>query len=382
MPDASASVDHEKIRFSPPPSFFRRRVRWSKSGWFDPGRLFLNIGAAVAAIAGLSTVVFANLPADDSRQLTNVSYDPTRELYAAINPLFVSAYEKASGLRFTIVQSHGGSSRQARKVIGGEQAADVVTLGLFSDVDALRKRGLIAADWANRLPHHSQPYTSTIVFVVRQGNPFAIGDWPDLVKPGVEIVTPDPRTSGNGKLAALAAWASVVTRGGSDAEARAFLTKIYQHAPVLDEGARGAATTFAVQDQGDVHLTWENEALREVAKSGGKLQIVYPPSSILAEPYVAWVDKALTRPARLDAAKAYLAFLFQDEAQQVAAKLGYRPYKADAAARAGVTFHDINLIPITALARDWDDAFNKFFAENAIIDQIIGTRKNASPGKV
>ena len=226
-------------------AFFRppgrlRSFRWSSR------RVLLDLGAAGAAILGLSTVVLANLPVDTSRQLTNVSYDPTRELYAAINPAFVESYRKATGRRITVVQSHGGSSRQARKVISGEQPADVVTLGLYSDVDALRKRGLIAANWADRLPNHSQPYTSTIVFVVRKTNPHVIKDWPDLVKPGVEIVTPDPRTSGNGKLAALAAWASVTTRGGSEADARAFLTQLYQHAPVLDEGARGAATTFAV----------------------------------------------------------------------------------------------------------------------------------------
>lgn len=341
----------------------------------DPKRLFLNLGAAAVAILGVSTLVVANLPADDSRQLINVSYDPTREFYAAINPQFVRSYEASAGRKIAIVQSHGGSSRQARKVISGEQPADVVTLGLYSDVEALRKRGLVAANWADRLPNHSRPYTSTIVFVVRKSNPHAIKDWPDLLKPGVEIVTPDPRTSSNGKLAALAAWASVTARGGSESEARAFLTGLYQHAPVLDEGARGAATTFAVQDQGDVHLTWENEAIREVARSDGKLQIVYPPRSILAEPYVTWVDKSLQDPHRLDTAKAYLRFLFDDAAQEAAAKYGYRPYKPGAAAKAGVTFPPIELIPVTAVARDWNDAFDKFFAENGIIDAIIGGRK-------
>ena len=209
---------------------------------------------------------------------------------------------------------------------------------------------------------------------MRRTNPHAIRDWPDLVKPGVEIVTPDPRTSGNGKLAALGAWASVTTRGGTEAEARDFLEKIYQHAPVLPEGARSAATVFSLQETGDVHLTWESEAIREVAASQGKLQIVYPPSSILAEPCVAWVDKALTNPHRLAFAQAYLRFLFDEPAQETAAKLGYRPYKAGAAAKAGVTFPDIKLIPVTAVARDWNDAYEKFFAENGIIDSIIGTR--------
>ena len=335
----------------------------------------LDLVAAVAGVAGLAVIVATNIPADDSHRLINVSYDPTRELYQTIDPLFVEAYRKATGTLLTIVPSHGGSSRQARKVISGEQAADVVTLGLATDIDALVKRGLVAAGWADRLPHHSQPYTSTIVFVVRQGNPHGIKDWRDLVAPGIDVVTPDPRTSGNGKLAALAAWASITTRGGSEAEARAFLGTLYQHVSVLDEGARGAATTFAVQEIGDVHLTWENEAIREVANAKGRLQIVYPPLSILAEPSVAWVDASLRNPERLAFAKAYLSFLFEDDAQATIARLGYRPYLAGSAEKAGVTFPDVKLVPVTAIARDWNDANSKFFAENGVIDTIIGARK-------
>ncbi len=308
-----------------------------------------------------------NAPGTSGQRLVNVSYDPTRELYQTLNPLFVASYEKATGQHLVIVQSHGGSSRQARKVISGEQPADVVTLGLFSDIDSLRKRGLIAADWADRLPNHSLPYTSTIVFVVRKENPRGIKDWPDLLAPGVEVVTPDPRTSGNGKLTALAAWAAVVTRGGTEAEARAYLASLYQHAGELDEGARGAAVRFAQQEIGDVHLTWENEAIREVAD--GKLQIVYPPVSILGEPYVAWVDSAVARDGNLTPAKAYLSFLFSDAAQEAIAHLGYRPYKAGI-----VTFPNLTLVPVTAIARDWDDANEKFFAENGVIDTIIGNR--------
>jgi sulfate/thiosulfate transport system substrate-binding protein len=338
-------------------------------------RALSNVAAVAAVVVALSAIVVKNAASNTSNKLVNVSYDPTRELYQAINPLFVASYEKETGRHLTIEQSHGGSSRQARKVISGEQPADVVTLGLFSDIDGLRKRGLIEANWADRLPNHSLPYTSTIIFVVRQGNPHSIRDWPDLIAPGVEIVTPDPRTSGNGKLAALAAWAATTTRGGSEADARAFLTSLYHHAPLLDEGARGAATTFAVQEIGDVHLTWENEALREVAESKGRLEIVYPPVSILAEPYVAWVDKAVARDGNLEAAKAYLNFLFGDAAQETIARLGYRPYKADAAQKAGISFPEVSLVPITAIARDWNDAYDKFFAENAIIETIIGTRK-------
>jgi sulfate transport system substrate-binding protein len=213
------------------------------------------------------------------------------------------------------------------------------------------------------------------VFVVRHGNPHRVKDWPDLLAPGVEVVTPDPRTSGNGKLAALAAWAAIVTRGGSDDEARAYLQSLYQHVPALEEGARGAAVSFAIQEIGDVHLSWENEALREVAESKGKLEIVYPPVSILAEPYVAWVDAAVARDGKLDDAKAYLTFLFSDEAQETIARLGYRAYKPYAARKAGVNFYSLTLAPITDIARDWDDANEKFFAENGVIDLIIGSRR-------
>ena len=338
-------------------------------------RKLLNFGAVAAAIAGLSLIAIKNAPGDAAHQLVNVSYDPTRELYQALNPLFAASYEKETGRHVVIAQSHGGSSRQARRIISGEQPADVVTLGLFTDIDGLRKRGLIAPDWADRLPNHSLPYTSTIVFVVRRGNPRRVKDWPDLLAPGLEVVTPDPRTSGNGKLAALAAWAAVVTRGGNDDEARAYLRSLYQHVPALEEGARGAAISFAIQEIGDVHLTWENEALREVAESKGKLEIVYPPVSILAEPYVAWVDAAVARDGKLEDAKAYLAFLFSDEAQETVAQLGYRPYKPYAARKAGVDFYPLTLAPITDIARDWDDANEKFFAENGVIDLIIGSRR-------
>jgi sulfate/thiosulfate-binding protein len=331
----------------------------------------LNFAAVVAVLLGAGLIVAKNLPPRGGDRLLNVSYDPTRELYRDLNVLFVTDYEKRSGRRVTIVQSHGGSSRQARAVIGGEEQADVVTLGLFSDVDALRKRGLIADGWVERLPNHSQPYTSTIVFVVRQGNPKNIADWPDLVRPGVEVITPSPKTSGNGKLSALAAWGAIVSRGGTEADARAYLQNFYKHVPVLDEGARGSATTFAVQEVGDVHLTWENEALREVAEANGKLQIVYPPVSILAEPYVAWVDANVARDGTADLARAYLEFLFSDDAQLAMARLGYRPYKQDILQRPEFSRPKIVLFPITAIARDWDDAQQKFFAENGIVDAVI-----------
>jgi sulfate/thiosulfate transport system substrate-binding protein len=287
----------------------------------------LNIAAMVAVVAAFGGIVAKNLPRAAGEQLLNVSYDPTRELYRALNPQFVADYARRTGRHLTIVQSHGGSSRQARAVINGEALADVVTLGLYSDVDALRKHGLIADGWSERLPNHSQPYTSTIVFVVRRDNPKRIRDWPDLLHPGVQIITPNPKTSGNGKLSALAAWGAIVSRGGSEADARSYLEQFYQHVPVLDEGARGSAMTFVEQEVGDVHLTWENEAVREVAEAHGTLQLVYPPVSILAEPYVAWVDANVARNGTAAAARAYLVFLFSDRAQLTMAHLGYRPYK-------------------------------------------------------
>jgi len=336
-------------------------------------RARLEIAATALALAGLALILIHNFGGGGEATLVNVSYDPTREFYAALNPLFQAERERQSGRKVTIQQSHGGSSRQARKVIAGEQRADVVTLALPSDVDSLAKRGLIDAKWPERLPNHSTPYTSTIVFVVRGGNPHAIKDWPDLVAPGVEIVTPDPRTSGNGKLAALAAWASVVTRNGSDGVAKAFLKALYAHTTgELAEGARGAATAFLQTDAGDVHLTWENEALREVAESKGKLTVVYPPVSILAEPSVAWLDASLKDSDRLADAKAYLNFLYSEAGQQLAARYGYRPLNPESARKAGVNFADIRLIPIGTIAHDWAEANQKFFAENGVIDSVLG----------
>jgi sulfate/thiosulfate-binding protein len=337
-------------------------------------RLWLNIGAVAAAAAGLSAIAIKNLPARNNDQIINVSYDPTRELYQTINPLFVAAYEKQSGRHLVIVQSHGGSSRQAKKIVDGEQPADVVTLGLSPDIDGLRKRGLVAPDWAERLPNHAVPYTSTILFVVRRGNPRQIKDWPDLLAPGLEVVMPNPRTSGNGKLAALAAWAATTTRGGSEADAVAFLRALFRQVPVFDEGARGAALRFADPEGGDVHLTWENEAIREVAESRGELEIVYPPVSILAEPSVAWIDSDKVRKASPADARAYLTFLFSDTAQEAIARLGYRPYRPEIAHKAGIVFPPIELIPITAVAHDWNDAYKRLFADDGIIEAAFALR--------
>lgn len=329
-----------------------------------------NLAAVAAVVLAAGLIAAKNLDVDASDQLLNVSYDPTRELYRSLNEQFTAKYQQATGKRLTIKQSHGGSSRQARSVIDGEQKADVVTLGLYSDVDALRKRGLIADGWSSRLPHHSQPYVSTIVFVVRKGNPRSIRDWPDLIESDVAIITPDPKSSANGKLSALAAWGAAIRRGASEAQARDYLKAFYEHAPVLDAGARGAAVTFAVENIGDVHLTWEDEALREVADSKGELEIVYPPTSILAEPAVAWVDANVARDKLEAAAKAYLEFLFTDEAQETIGKFGFRPINPDILQKYSDRLPALDLFPVTLVAKDWDDAQQKFFADNGVIDTV------------
>lgn len=324
----------------------------------------------LAAALGAALAITAAAASAASLTLLNVSYDPTRELYQALNPQFVEDYHQKTGRVVTVIQSHGGSSRQARLAVSGELRPDVVTLGLPSDVDTLRKRGQVAEGWAARLPNLSRPYYSTIVFVVRKGNPKALVDWPDLVRPGVEVITPDPKTSGNGKLSALAAWGAVTTRGGTEAQAREYLRALFDHAPFLVPAARAAATAFAVEKIGDVHLAWENEALREVDESAGELQIVYPPVSILAEPSVTWVDANVAQPGRAELARAYLQFLFGDAAQETIARSGYRPWKAEVLQRHAQRLPPLNLFAVNAIARDWDDAQTRFFADNAIIDTV------------
>jgi sulfate/thiosulfate-binding protein len=330
---------------------------------------WLNTFALTLAVVAVGLVAFKNYNADQNGQLLNVSYDPTREVYQELNSKFIAKYEAEIGHRLRIEQSHGGSSRQARAVAEG-LAADVVTLALPSDIEGLSKRGLIAADWQNRFPHHSQPYSSTIVFVVRKPNPKHIRDWPDLIGPDVTVVTPDPKTSGNGKLSVLAAWGSVIRRGGTEDQARAFITSLYRHVPNLGQGARDSSTTFALAKEGDVHLTWENEALREVAESKGELEVVYPPVSILAEPSVTWVDVNVEKHASVSAAKAYLAYLFSDPAQEVFAKNGYRPMNETILKKYQDRLPSIELFPVTLVAKNWDDAQAKFFGDNGIFEVI------------
>ena len=303
-------------------------------------------------------------------EILNVSYDPTRELWRDVNGAFSAAYQKEHGSALTIKQSHGGSSTQARAVIDGLDA-DVVTLAMWPDTDAIRRAGLIDAGWEQRLPNNSMPYVSTIVFVVRKGNPKGIRDWPDLVNPGIEIVTPNPKTSGNGKLSFLAAWGSVIQRGGSEDDARKFVTSMYKQTPVLDSGARGATTTFAQKKIGDVHLTWENEAHLEIAESGGELELVYPQASILAEPPVAVVDANVRRKDTRAVAEAYLKFLYTIEGQEIIAHHFYRPINSDVLKRHATTFPEIKLFSIQTIAGSWEDAQQNFFAEGKIFDSIF-----------
>jgi len=309
-----------------------------------------------------------------SLELLNVSYDPTRELWRHLNAMFIAKYLKEANTKLEIKQSHGGSSTQARAVIDGLEA-DVVTLALWSDTDAIRKKGLIAEHWEQRLPNRALPYISTIVFVVRKGNPKGIKDWPDLVQPGIAIVTPNPKTSGNGQLSFYSAWGSVVLRGGSREDAMAYVTKLYQQIPVLDSGARGATTTFVQKGIGDVHLAWENEAHLEVQEANGTLELVYPPLSICAEPHIAVVDANVDRKGTRTAAEAYLQFLYTDEAQEILAKHYYRPTHAEILKKHRDTFPEMRLFAVTDIGENWDDVRQKLVGDGSVFDTIYKPKR-------
>jgi sulfate/thiosulfate-binding protein len=314
-------------------------------------------------------IAFVGCGGKSESELLNVSYDPTRELWRDLNKQFTAHYQKETGIELSIKQSHGGSGTQARAVLDGLEA-DVVTLALPSDTDALQKKGLVAANWEERLPNKSLPYYSTIIFVVRKGNPKGIKDWPDLIQEGVGVITPNPKTSGNGKLSFLAGWGAVLSRGGTEADARAFVRSLYKHVPVLDSGARGSTTTFAQKQIGDVHLTWENEAYLEIEESKGELEVVYPPVSILAEPKVAVVDANVEHKGTKAAAEAYLKFLYTDEAQETIANHRYRPSNAEILMKHSAIFPNIKLFPVTDFVSGWNEAQQKFFAEGGEFDAI------------
>lgn len=302
-------------------------------------------------------------------KLLNVSYDPTRELWKELNQAFIPVYEKESGQTITIDQSHGSSGSQARSIIDGLEA-DVATLSIWTDTDALRKNGLLKDNWENTFENRSLPYTSTVVFVVRKGNPKGIKDWSDLVKPGIAVITPNPKTSGNGRLSLLGAWGSVVLNGGTEEQATEFIKKLYLNAPNLDTGARGATMTFAQKGIGDVHITMESEAYLEVKESKGELELVYPPVSILHEPHVAVVDKNVETKGTRAAAEAYLKFLYTKEGQEIIAKHYYRPTDPEIAQKVAEQFQPIKLFLITDLVPSWEEAQAKFFADGGIFDKI------------
>jgi len=310
-------------------------------------------------------------PADkDAKEvkLLNVSYDPTRELYAAVNAAFARQWQARTGQKVTIEQSHAGSGKQARAVIDGLEA-DVVTLALAYDVDAIAKAGLIRPDWATRLPHRAAPFTSTIVFLVRKGNPRGIKDWDDLVKPGIAVITPSPKSSGGARWNYLAAWGYALGHGGDEAAARRFVGDLYKNVPVLDSGARGSTTTFVERGIGDVLLTWENEAQLAVEKLGkDKLEIVIPSTSILAEPPVAVVDDNVDRRGTREVATAYLEFLYTPEGQRLGAQNHYRP--RDAAAAAASTFPELKLFTIDELFGGWTRAQPTHFDDGGVFDKI------------
>nr|WP_274706730.1 sulfate ABC transporter substrate-binding protein [Aquabacter sp. L1I39] len=304
--------------------------------------------------------------------LLNVSYDPTRELYVDINKAFAAKWAASHpGDTVSIRQSHGGSGKQARSVIDGLEA-DVVTFALAYDIDAIAERGLIAADWQKRLPDNSSPYTSTIVFLVRKGNPKNIKDWDDLVKPGIKVVTPNPKTSGGARWNYLAAWGYALKKnGGDEAKAKAFVTALFKNAPVLDTGARGSTVTFVERGIGDVLIAWENEAYLSVNELGpDKFDIVTPSLSILAEPPVTVVDKVVDKRGTRDISEAYLKFLYTPEGQELAANHYYRPRNEAVAAKFKDKFAPVELFTIDQVFGGWSKAQKIHFGDGGIFDQI------------
>ncbi len=307
-------------------------------------------------------------------ELLNVSYDPTRELYVEFNAAFAKYWKAKAGQDVAIKQSHGGSGKQARGIIDGLDA-DVATLALAGDTDALHSNGkLIPQDWQKRLPHNSSPYSSTIILVVREGNPKGIKDWDDLARPGIKVITPNPKTSGGARWNYLAAWEFAKRKYGGEAQARDFVKKLYENVPVLDTGARGSSITFAQRNQGDVFISWENEAYLLEKEFGAKFDVVYPSISILAEPAVTVVDKNVDRKGTRKVAEAYLDYLYSDEGQEIAAKNFYRPISPKVQAKYAKQFPKLNLFTIDQAFGGWSKATQAHFADGASFDQIYSKR--------
>ena len=332
-------------------------------------RLLGAAGLAGPAALMAGPVALAKAPAPVT--LLNVSYDPTRELYKDVNAAYARFWKGRTGQTLTVQQSHGGSGKQARSVIDGLQA-DIVTLALAYDIDEIANRAkLLPANWQSRLPHNSTPYTSTIVFLVRKGNPWKVRDWGDLIKPGIKVITPNPKTSGGARWNYLAAWAWALKQpGGNPAKAEAFVKTLLQRVPVLDGGARGSLTTFAQRGVGDVLLSWENEAFLANSEFGPKFDIVYPSLSILAEPPVALVDKVVDRKGTRTIAQGYLNFLYSPLAQDLVGKHNYRPRNAQAAAKYAGKFRQIPLVTIDDTFGGWAKAQKTHFADGGVFDRI------------
>ena len=328
--------------------------------------------AVMAAFAlTTATLVGASLAQAAEVTLLNVSYDPTRELYVDYNAAFAKYWKAKTGQDVKINQSHGGSGKRARSVIDG-LSADVVTLALAADIDAVATQGkLLPINWASRFADNSSPYTSTIVFLVRKGNPKGIKDWDDLIKPGIQVITPNPKTSGGARWNYLAAWGWALKQpGGNDATAKDFVRKLYKNVPVLDTGARGATTTFVQRGLGDVLIAWENEAFLAVKELGAdKLQIVVPTVSVLAEPPVAVVDKVVLRRGTREVAQAYLQYLYSKEGQEIVAKNYYRPRDAEVAAKYAAQYPKLNLVTIADFG-GWGKAQPTHFGDGGVFDQI------------
>ena len=328
--------------------------------------------AAITAVAlGAATLFGASLAQAAEVTLLNVSYDPTRELYVNYNAAFAKYWKAKTGQDVKINQSHGGSGKQARSVIDG-LAADVVTLALAADIDAVATQGkLLPINWASRLPDNSSPYTSTIVFLVRKGNPKGIKDWPDLIRPGMAVITPNPKTSGGARWNYLAAWGWALKQpGGNDATAKEFVRKLYKNVPVLDTGARGSTTTFVQRGLGDVLIAWENEAVLAVKELGAdKLQIVVPTMSVLAEPPVAVVDKVVLRRGTREVAQAYLQYLYSKEGQEIVAKNYYRPRDAEVAAKYAAQYPKLKLFTVADFG-GWSKVQPTHFGDGGVFDQI------------
>ena len=339
-------------------------------------RYFINLSLGTTLGAALSSFAFSSHAKPPPVTLLNVSYDPTRELYVNYNAAFAKHWKAKTGQDVTIKQSHGGSGKQARSVIDGIEA-DVVTLALAGDVDALVKNGgLVSKDWHKRLPHNSAPYTSTIVFVVRKGNPKGIKDWDDLAKPGVAVITPNPKTSGGARWSYLAALEFAKRKNaGSDVKAKEFVGRLYKNVPVLDTGARGSTNTFVQRNVGDVLLAWENEAFLALKEFGAdKFQIVVPSVSILAEPTVTLVDRNVDKKGTRDVATAYLDYLYSDEGQDIAGRNFYRPTGEKARAKYAGQFPELTLFTIDQGFGGWTKADKDHFAEGASFDQIYAPR--------